>query len=167
MKCNRCKAEKPESEFVSGSKRCSKCRVYLAKYYKKNRRASIERATKSQNKDRDRTNAYKRSLIRKNPVNYMFGQVKSRAKKFGIEFDIEKSDIQIPDICPVLGLRLEIGNIKCHSSSPTLDRIDSSKGYVKGNVHVISHKANTIKSNASLEDLQKVVDFLRAMSLRL
>jgi hypothetical protein len=59
----------------------------------------------------------------------------------------------VPIICPILGIPI-IKDIKKEQkevpnpNSPSIDRIDNSKGYVKGNVRVISHKANTMKHNA-------------------
>ena len=84
---------------------------------------------------------------------YMLDRSKSRAKKKGFEHTITIEDIQIPDKCPLLGIPLFAGQGGVCPNSPTLDRIDSSKGYVKGNVWVISYKANTIKSNATPEEL--------------
>lgn len=80
-------------------------------------------------------------------------QAKYRAKKNKIEFNIDISDIIIPEYCPIL--KIPLFTRKGHSgpNSPSLDRIDPSKGYVKGNVQVISHKANTIKSDATLQEL--------------
>lgn len=93
-----------------------------------------------------------------NPERFMHSRAKSRAKIRGIEFNIDKSDIEIPIICPILGIPIikEYKKGKKHgpsSNSPSLDRIDNSKGYVKGNVRVISHKANTMKHNATKEEL--------------
>lgn len=62
--------------------------------------------------------------------------------------DAELSDIQIPELCPVF---------KTPMVSPSLDRIDSSKGYVKGNVRVISKRANQLKSNATVEEMEMVL----------
>jgi hypothetical protein len=84
----------------------------------------------------------------------MCDRSKSRAKKKGFEHSITIHDIHIPDICPLLGIPLFPGtNGKVGPNSPTLDRIDSSKGYTPDNVWVISYKANTIKSNATPEEL--------------
>ena len=77
---------------------------------------------------------------------------KSRAKAKGMDFDIELGDIIIPDVCPVFGTPLVRMD---HHAAPSLDRIDSSKGYVKGNVWVISNKANMMKGNATLEELRQ------------
>lgn len=83
----------------------------------------------------------------------LWNAAKSRANKKGREFSIELSDITVPTTCPVLGTPM-VG--------PSLDRIDSSKGYVKGNVRVISKRANTLKNNATIEELELVLKDLRA-----
>lgn len=83
----------------------------------------------------------------------MFESAAMRAAKKGREFNIELGDIAIPTICPVLGTPM-VG--------PSLDRIDSSKGYVKGNVRVISKRANMLKNNATIEELELVLEDLRA-----
>jgi len=88
---------------------------------------------------------------------YMVDRSKSRAKKKGFEHSITINDIQIPDICPLLGIPLFPGtNGRVVPNSPTLDRIDSSRGYTPDNVWVISYKANTIKSNATPEELLRI-----------
>lgn len=79
---------------------------------------------------------------------------KSRAKKKNIEFDICKKDIEWVTVCPVFGVPLEYGTgFGPKPFSPSLDRIDSSKGYIKGNVQILSNKANIMKHNASKEEL--------------
>jgi hypothetical protein len=85
---------------------------------------------------------------------------KLRAKKKGLEFNIEITDIIIPDVCPILGIPLTKENIKQCDSSPSIDRIDNSKGYVKGNIQIISWRANNIKSNGSVDEHKKVVEFM-------
>ena len=67
----------------------------------------------------------------------------------------------IPDNCPAFGTAFSfIENKKTTPTSPSLDRIIPALGYVKGNVAVISHLANTIKSYATAEEIQKVADWL-------
>jgi hypothetical protein len=61
----------------------------------------------------------------------------------------------------ILGIPLVMGDKYAHDNSPSLDRIIPELGYVKGNIMVISHKANTIKSNANIEELEKVFCFIR------
>lgn len=85
----------------------------------------------------------------------MFRRAKARAKERGHEFTLEKSDIVIPEFCPILGIRMEHhkGRSGGAHNSPALDRIDNNKGYIKGNVIVISHLANMMKSSANEEQL--------------
>lgn len=80
-----------------------------------------------------------------------------RSKNSGLEFDLERSDIKIPDRCPILKVPLT------HNTeyAASLDRIDNSKGYVKGNVQVISRRANLMKNAATLEDLRNFGDWIR------
>jgi len=90
----------------------------------------------------------------------MFQGAKARSKKNGLDFNITIDDIVIPEKCPVLGIPLiaAVGNKIVSKNSPSLDRIDSSKGYVKGNIRVVSHRANSLKSNATLEELRLIYE---------
>lgn len=88
-----------------------------------------------------------------------------RAKNKGLPFDIDGDYIRsiAPSHCPVFNVPLEWSAERSNGraifpNSPSLDRIDPSKGYVKGNVWIISHKANTIKSYASHEELKLVTE---------
>lgn len=86
---------------------------------------------------------------------------RKRAKTKGIEFNLTLEDIAIPEYCPALGLRLEpVRGMTGHDASPSLDRIDNSKGYVKGNVTVLSFRANTLKNNATPAELRAIADFI-------
>lgn len=92
----------------------------------------------------------------------MLRRAKSRAKERGLEFDIDLSDIYIPAHCPILGIKLVAhkGRSGGNPNSPALDRIDNKKGYVKGNVMVVSHRANMMKVDASPEELVKFAEWV-------
>ena len=95
---------------------------------------------------------------------YAVGGAKDRARRLGLPFDLDKDYVAaiIPDACPVFGTPfLFIGGKRTRPDSPTIDRVQPSKGYVKGNVAVISMRANAIKSNASADEIQRVADWLR------
>jgi hypothetical protein len=98
----------------------------------------------------------------KNPKIPMLGNARQRALRSGVPFSLKPEDFEIPDQCPVLGLKLTHGfNRKATDSSPSLDRLIPSLGYVKGNVTVISRLANTIKSSASAEHVRLVYVWLK------
>lgn len=87
----------------------------------------------------------------------IWNSIKSRAKDLGIEFSLQPSDIVIPKRCPLLGIRICSSNKKTSFNSPSVDRLDNNKGYVKSNIWIISHKANAMKNSASLTELKMLV----------
>jgi hypothetical protein len=94
-------------------------------------------------------------------VSTLYWHALKRAKRLNIPFTITRTDIKIPEHCPVLGIKLEHGkNIMCESS-PTIDRIIPHLGYTPGNIAVISARANRIKSDATVEELEKILAFMR------
>lgn len=107
------------------------------------------------------TDDYQTCYRKQNPEKVILGRAKYRAKKKGVPFNLELEDIVIPARCPVLDIPLMVNEGGAHSAchSPSLDRIDPEKGYVKGNVIVISTKANRIKNDATPEELLKVASF--------
>lgn len=94
------------------------------------------------------------------PAYRMWQGAKHRAKVNNIDFDITVDDIIVPEYCPVFGFKLNWYNETQANDSPSLDRKDNNKGYVKGNVQVISLKANRIKSDATLDELRSLVQYL-------
>ena len=97
-------------------------------------------------------------------IKNMWWRAKKRAEKNGVEFNILREDISIPELCPVFGFSFEVGNGKGPTDkSPSLDRIDNSKGYVKGNIQVISFKANRMKSDCDINDVEKLLCFMKSL----
>lgn len=96
----------------------------------------------------------KRESHKKHIIHYLWFRAKQRAIKYGYEFNIEESDIIIPEICPILEVPIVLGSKGNYEYTPSLDRIDNSKGYVKGNIQVISKKANSMKNSATIEELK-------------
>jgi len=88
---------------------------------------------------------------------------RTRASKKGLPFNLTCSYLESiwTDKCPVTNRKFVIG---CPKDAPSLDRLVPEKGYVEGNVAWISRRANTIKNDASLEDLKMVVEWLEAQS---
>ena len=157
QECKGCQARKrkekvlnkPEQPRLGICVHCSKTFILLSKKRKfcsNNCRAGY-----------NQTSLARLDWVENNLPSIMTYRAKYKAKKRGLPFNIEPSDIIIPDYCPVLGIKLEKNDQKQRDSSPSLDRIVPEKGYVKGNVRVISQRANLLKSNATVEELTLVL----------
>lgn len=92
---------------------------------------------------------------------YQINLKRSECRKKGLPFDLDKEYLQgiWTDGCPVFGVPF-VRFDKTHDQSPALDRVDPTKGYVKGNVCYISARANRIKYNATVEELRKVLLYI-------
>ena len=92
----------------------------------------------------------------KDPARALYNQAKARARKCGIPFVLDRADIVVPKTCPILGIPFGPNTgrgVGPWADSPSLDRIIPAHGYVKGNIQVISRRANTMKSDASPAEL--------------
>jgi hypothetical protein len=103
----------------------------------------------------------KRQSYRDTLSQQLLRNASKRAKDKGLVFSIVKEDIVIPDVCPLLGIKIMIANHTANDNSPSLDRIIPEKGYTKENIQVVSQRANRIKDNASLEELETITENLR------
>lgn len=95
---------------------------------------------------------------------YMLSAARERAKKRGLPYDLTIDDIIVPERCPVFPwLVLEVASGKQGGlpNSPALDRFVPSLGYVRGNVQVISNRANSLKGDGSLEEHEALVSWMR------
>jgi hypothetical protein len=109
-------------------------------------------------KNRAKIRAYGYEYSQKNPQKILLLSAKHRSIKKGVSCTIIEEDIHIPAVCPVLGIPIEKmfnadGKRGAYPNSPSLDRIDNLKGYEKGNIQVISSKANSMKNSASPKEL--------------
>jgi len=105
---------------------------------------------------------YQKQYRKDNNENYIVMKTRERAKKAGIPHDITKDDIVIPDVCPVLGIEIKPSDGKASPNSPSLDRLVPELGYVKGNVQVISHRANFLKNNGTPDELMAVAEWVKS-----
>lgn len=97
-----------------------------------------------------------------NPKPYFYRAAKWSAKKRGIPFSITLDDMpEIPTHCPVFGFPLELTLTGNSPRAPSLDRIDTTKGYEPGNIEFISWRANYLKRNGTLEEFEMLVAHMR------
>lgn len=105
-------------------------------------------------------NRYKK-LKQECPEYFLHGNARRRAKNQNIPFSIDIEDIHIPEVCPILNIPIVIGTGKISKQSPTLDKIIPELGYVKGNIAVISAKANALKSDMRIEDVERLLQYMK------
>ena len=96
-----------------------------------------------------------------NIAKHLLKSVRTGAKQRGLEFSITEEDLVVPEHCPIFGFKMEPGGKR--STSPSVDRIDNTKGYIPGNVVVVSVKANHVKSDCSMEELKRLVEFYESL----
>jgi hypothetical protein len=101
---------------------------------------------------------YRKRARFENLSKYLWVAAKYRAKKRGVKFSITVADVVVPERCPVLGIPMDSRD---RNHAPSIDEVVQGFGYVKGNVAVISGRANRIKSDATLEVLQAVEAYVR------
>lgn len=119
-------------------------RKYRAKYKARVKASRL----KCYAKHRDQYVQERRDFVSKRPMYNIFMQAKHRAIRRDLPFDLTFEDITIPETCPVLSIPIFRSN-KQSDNSPSLDRIKPEQGYIKGNVRVISFRANLLKSNGT------------------
>jgi hypothetical protein len=80
-----------------------------------------------------------------------------------LPFNIDISDVVIPEFCPILGMRITSGEKGFHNASPSLDKRDPIKGYVKGNVAVISFRANLLKRDGTIAEFERILAYMKQL----
>jgi hypothetical protein len=112
---------------------------------------------------REKTKIWKEKNPKRQWAGTAFKSARTRAKTKGLPFNLTIDYLLgiVTDQCPVFNTQFKFsGNKFARDESPSLDRIDPAKGYVQGNVVVISNKANNIKSAYQSKDLYKVAQWL-------
>jgi hypothetical protein len=103
----------------------------------------------------------RKKWLRDHPESKLLAYTKTSAWQKSLEHNIDRSDLAIPESCPVLGIPLFFTPGKRTSNTPTVDRINSTLGYIKGNVVVVSWRANDLKKDASVDELIRIANFYR------
>lgn len=154
--CTRCSFEKNIECFYKKTASndgfgvwCKKCSNEHKKLW--NRNLSKERKKQDVLKSKERR--------KKNRVEYVLYNAKSRAKAKNLEFDLTVDNIFLPEYCPVLGIKLEWNENKTKANSYSIDRVDNTKGYTHDNTIIVSLRANRLKNDATLEELKSVYEF--------
>lgn len=177
--CTKCQIGKTPSEFYRDSRRPGKthakcrqcCQVARKAAYDANPERHSAYYANYRKAHRAEVNAHAKARRLRDPISRLLARSKCRAKKVGLEFSITAADISsLPTHCPVLGIPLRSGvrskdagyytDPCCYS----IDRIDSSKGYVPGNVAVMSFRANSLKNDATPEEIALLYNWITSVA---
>lgn len=130
-------------------------------YYQNNSEDIKYRANEYRKNNTDKIKDKKKDHYKCNVDAHILRCIKTRSKQKGIPFDLTIEDITYPEFCPVFGFKLQRNKGSNPArSSPSVDRIIPELGYVKGNIQMISQLANSMKSNATPEELLMFADWV-------
>ena len=140
---------------------------YNREYYKNNKERLKDKRNKREleryykNRDDEKVEEWKavRRANASHPCYKIFNAAKHRAKKSGLEFTICLNDLVVPDLCPILMTPLTRDGSRWNS--PSIDRVDNSKGYTPDNVRIISTFANTRKGSLTLDQIERLYLYSR------
>ena len=128
-------------------------------YYQRNRDDILAKARKRREQNPEATREAQKAWYSKNWKRNMVTKAKARAKKQGVLFDITVDDLEFPDVCPVLGCAMSPGHSD-RNFRPSLDKIIPELGYTPENSRVISYRANRIKNDGTLEEHQRIAEYM-------
>lgn len=146
MKCQGCLEDKTLENFPVRLDRSGKHRPYC--------RECVRNIQRSRHDNHRRTKPFKLRCSR----------AKSRAQYLKVPFDLTPDYLEKlwTGICPALGIPIKWETDRSDDTAAELDRFNPLLGYVKGNVTFLSRKANRLKNNASLEELENLVKWMQA-----
>lgn len=162
MICPKClNLVKPEDRR-RGRQVCAPCRRRQANAYKNKHAAALKIKRKAYiAANPTKIRAGKRNWNEANVIKYLITVARCRNARQGNkhEFTITAADLTLPATCPILGIPLRKSRqskLGPKDDSFSLDRIDSTKGYIPGNVAIISWRANRLKNNGTAAEHARI-----------
>lgn len=167
-KCTVCKQIKNHNAFYLKSNgvfrpNCRDCRNLKRRADRKRNPERIRALDRARHvRRRDHRNSNARKYRQKYQVRALILGAKNRALQKNLAFDLKEENLKIPAICPIFGTPFTYGGKGQQKyQNVSLDRVNPKKGYTMDNVRVISWKANTVKNNGTVEEHQKIIDYIR------
>lgn len=136
---------------------CSICAADWATAYQRRRYFSNPGQTRSVRRDNRAANIVKRLL----------SEAKYRSKKNSIEFNLVPDDLVLSETCPCCNGEMRAKNEGDYQNgpldcSPSIDRFDPNRGYVKGNVALICWRCNSLKKDATVDELRAIIRWMES-----
>jgi hypothetical protein len=126
--------------------------------YLTRQKEALEESREWKRKNPEKFKASQDKWNQKHPLYSTYHNAKRRAKDLELPFDIHWKELVMPEYCPILGVRMD--KELDFDYRPSLDRVDPTKGYVKGNIAFISMKANRMKAEGTAEEHRKIADYI-------
>jgi hypothetical protein len=136
-------------------KGCSKCKEELLTP------ENFFRSSSSKDGLQNRCHSCEHKSYERNFIRRVLRNVKQRARMKNLEFSLKAANIKIRSTCPILGIPLIAGHKGFYPNSPSLDRLDNTKGYTAENVRLVSMRANIVKGDATIEEMEKVLEYMK------
>lgn len=146
-----------ESRAKAGKRWRQQNQDYMREYGKRYYTENSDRIKEQWKEYRDRTR-------NTNPQSIMIRMSRCRAKKIGVEFTLTATDIIIPHECPILNIPLFFTKGKVTHNTPSIDRINNNKGYTPDNIQIVSTRANKLKNDATIEELELLIEHMRRIT---
>jgi hypothetical protein len=142
--------------WPQGTKRCRDCLQILPfSVFAVNRSGVLGRRSACRE---CRGPEYRAQYLKRTFEDTMLKSAQQRAKDKGRVCDITIDDIVIPEICPILNVPIQL--VRNSQYGPSLDRINSDRGYTKDNIIVMSRRANVLKNNMTLDEAKLLLYWL-------
>ena len=177
-KCYKCEEVKDLNHYYTDRTRkdgltnqCKSCKYKYDKEYSKKRKKYFKKYYKENAQVYVDYNERRRERHSLEPRIRMNDGARRRALKKGLEYNLKsyKDLPEVPVFCPILGIPLVSNRGSKNGgsdNSPSLDRINNDRGYIIGNLQIISRKANQMKSNGSFEDIKKLYLFMKQQQIK-
>jgi hypothetical protein len=131
-----------------------------------------DKTPEQRQRQREQIRAAEKRRMLENPRREMLLNLKAAARtttnnrKRTVEFDLTETDLAWPTHCPVFGIKLHYpGQFHHDPAGASFDRIDGKIGYVRGNVIVVSHRANSLRKDATPDELRALLNFYEHIDL--
>jgi hypothetical protein len=140
-------------------------KAYQAAWYQRNKERTKEARAAWGKANNEKRREYVRRWEERHPREYMIQKSKHNAKSRGIEHTITVTDLEWPTHCPVLGIELAYDRKRKgprRYNYASLDRKDNAKGYVPGNVFIISWWANRLKHDMTIQEVEQLLSYMKS-----
>ena len=147
-------------DYATGWRNSKRGKEYMKEYLNDPKNIARKKATDRARYLRKRKEimSYARQYRLNNPEHILLRRTKNRAKKLGRDFNLTLEDVKIPERCPIFKTKFVYGDRRLCAS---IDRIDNNKGYVKGNIQIISMRANRMKGDNTIKDFELLLKYMK------